>query len=827
MSFYNRIIIGVFAVSYGMSAWADHHMNSMASDRISDITNTRHNFSTQAPLSGATAVNEGRVCVFCHTPHHSLKDSIATAPLWNRQASTAAYTEYRSSSTDATIGIEPGDKSKMCLSCHDGTLAIGSIGVSVGSTDTQGNVTFNTQNIDIPMQNTGPNGTIPEGEGVNTGFTKNLGVDLRNDHPIAFVYDGALAGADGELKNPANSPYIANREARTLPAIPLFADKVECVSCHDPHVRSTNPNENIKFLRLHRFQDQFPSTAEFDVKKDIGCVACHEKAGWTHSSHANPAVGDEHYTPEAAKLRDFIENISDPNMDTLPVWRVSCLNCHDAHTVPGAKLLLREGTDDQQLPNVPKQGGEAAQEETCYGCHSSDGAVLKNQGPGSAVKDIKQDFLEPYRMPITSTDQAAGTEVHDVGAFTAGALEPQDPQWGKDLIESRTQLGLVDDNKRHVECSDCHNPHRMSKNYVATTAANVPDPQGTHRHDETVMHTNIASGSLRGTWGVEPIFGANQEAFLSLPIDFDVKRGDTNDSAITAVNSTYVTREYQVCLKCHSTYSYSQPPPLGLSGGTTAIGFPAGMSNYTDQAMEFQAPTLHKGEGTANNSGANLTINNHRSWHPVMGSTGRTPAITGLSPDTFTGAFKVGIGEQTMYCSDCHGSVTDLGTAVPKVDRSWGPHGSSEPFVLKGSWNANTGTGQQDGLCFKCHRYDDYANSATNNTPNTSGFRTATPVASTCAGETNVNLHTGHARCIPTGLRCVNCHVAVPHGWKNKALLVNLNDVGAEVTGAPVVNVNGETNPPYYADAKLRISQFDLSGQWQKNSCAGSNCHTP
>ena len=47
------------------------------------------------------------------------------------------------------------------------------------------------------------------------------------------------------------------------------------------------------------------------------------------------------------------------------------------------------------------------------------------------------------------------------------------------------------------------------------------------------------------------------------------------------------------------------------------------------------------------------------------------------------------------------------------------------------------------------------------------------------------NLHAFHVDKIER-LRCTWCHVAVPHGWKNKALLVNLNDVGPEVGLAPV-----------------------------------------
>ena len=59
-------------------------------------------------------------------------------------------------------------------------------------------------------------------------------------------------------------------------------------------------------------------------------------------------------------------------------------------------------------------------------------------------------------------------------------------------------------------------------------------------------------------------------------------------------------------------------------------------------------------------------------------------------------------------------------------------------------------------------------------------------------------------------MRCSWCHAAVPHGWKNKALLVNLNDVGPEAglpAGTQVRNntTAGYTNGPYYLNAMLIV----------------------
>lgn len=110
--------------------------------KISDIANTKHNLSSSGPGT-VKATSESQICVFCHTPHKA--NAAAQAPLWNRELSGATYTElYTSESLDA-ITAAPEGSSKLCLSCHDGTMAIGEVGVLGG----QENVTIAMQSTDI------------------------------------------------------------------------------------------------------------------------------------------------------------------------------------------------------------------------------------------------------------------------------------------------------------------------------------------------------------------------------------------------------------------------------------------------------------------------------------------------------------------------------------------------------------------------------------------------------------------------------------------------------------------------------------------------------
>jgi hypothetical protein len=153
-----------------------------------NVAASKHNLSIFGP-GPVSATGESQVCVFCHTPHGAT--TAPGAPLWNRQLSTQTYTTYTSSSLDAEIIAgqldQPAGSSKLCLSCHDGSLAIGTVNVSGGQ-----------QNVSIDMMGVAAGGEMPAGAGTQTGFTRNLGNDLTNDHPISLTYDTTLTNAAGE-----------------------------------------------------------------------------------------------------------------------------------------------------------------------------------------------------------------------------------------------------------------------------------------------------------------------------------------------------------------------------------------------------------------------------------------------------------------------------------------------------------------------------------------------------------------------------------------------------------------------------------------------------
>jgi predicted CXXCH cytochrome family protein len=196
------------------------------------VRETKHNFSSPAYSPNAYFLGTRQVCVFCHTPHNG---NIATAPLWNHEDNPAqTYDIYDSPTLDMNIS-QPHEGSLICLSCHDGTIAINSLNNVPGP---QGAGTYGT-----------PGGSALDGAGRLTSASDAfVGTDLDDDHPVGITYD---ATKDNDFHAKTGDPA-------------LYPDKllqdgiyVECSSCHDPHDDTNGnflvePNDNSNLcLRCH------------------------------------------------------------------------------------------------------------------------------------------------------------------------------------------------------------------------------------------------------------------------------------------------------------------------------------------------------------------------------------------------------------------------------------------------------------------------------------------------------------------------------------------------------------------------------------------------
>jgi predicted CXXCH cytochrome family protein len=162
------------------------------------IAGTAHDFSADFWAGG-------QVCVLCHTPRKA-SDSASAAPLWNHTVATRAYSLYAPLGGKVIAG-QPSAGDKLCLSCHDGTVARDRYrsltGVALVST------------------------------------ANNLSVNLGVHHPTSFVYDRSLAMANGPLFDPTTKMVTVGTgnqvKTGTVGAVLLSAGLVQCSSCHDVH----------------------------------------------------------------------------------------------------------------------------------------------------------------------------------------------------------------------------------------------------------------------------------------------------------------------------------------------------------------------------------------------------------------------------------------------------------------------------------------------------------------------------------------------------------------------------------------------------------------
>jgi predicted CXXCH cytochrome family protein len=227
------------------------------------IKTTPHDLSTlgEGASYGDTtehsATGQDRICVYCHAPHNTIKAvdaaGIAYIPLWNHKVTTQTYVLYSNGSelpgdtahqSQAMVLLagknQPGSVSRLCLSCHDGTVSTNAYGFYGASSKGADNVKI----ISGSPYMIGGNG------------------DLSNHHPIGFNYNAAQ-GSDAGLA-PVTTAVYGGKNISNL----LWNNNMECTTCHDVHNTGNDPLGN-KFLWKNDRQSNF-------------CLTCHLKDGAGH-----------------------------------------------------------------------------------------------------------------------------------------------------------------------------------------------------------------------------------------------------------------------------------------------------------------------------------------------------------------------------------------------------------------------------------------------------------------------------------------------------------------------------------------------------------------
>jgi predicted CXXCH cytochrome family protein len=516
--------------------------------------------------------NEMRICVFCHAPHNATP----ATPLWNRPMSGAQYIPYESSTLQANPKPDrPTGSSRLCLSCHDGTIALNKYGgASVSGVPVYMPIDPN------PLKN------------------PNLTTDLSDDHPISFIYSADLAG-----KSQLNNPATLN------PAVKLDPDgTLQCTSCHDPH-----DNEFGNFLVIDNKLSGSPL-----------CVACHNNTGWNLSAH-NPAQGavqttgcmDCHYAHSAPapqrllhskREEDNCINLACHNSSVAPIYanmqtvfgmpyrhpielttgvhdeneilpasqtHVECVDCHNPHqsnrtnaplssppNVDGPLKGVR-GINKDSLTTVVA----SAEYEICFKCHSGGNANLFS---GITSTPTDRMIIQPNELKRFSRLQVSS--FHPVTDQRLGI--------GASLLAQYQQTMLM------IYCSDCHNSDQSAK--AGGTGPNGP-------HGSQFEHILMARYDMPQT-----------------PLPF----GPVLD---------FATR-YDLCFRCHAA-AYV----MGTSSGFVFNGASEHSAHVQDRGIPCFA--CHDPHGVPNNGTAPLfsthLINFARAY--AAGSAVPNPTYTPLA----------------------------------------------------------------------------------------------------------------------------------------------------------------------------------------------------
>lgn len=210
-----------------------------------------------------------RICIFCHAPHNTYRLSAANGgpaagvgagpqatdpftylPLWNHTLqSDTNYVMYKNgpgapdigskASQAIAAGMTPGSTSLLCLSCHDGSVAVNSYG--------------NSSQLSV------------SGGGTAISTAYQIGKDkyLGNHHPIGFDYD-VVQAADVEIR-PADTAMLTATTSVREHLLGTGNTKMECGTCHAVH------NKGNSGERLLWRSDQNSQL----------CLTCHDKGIYT------------------------------------------------------------------------------------------------------------------------------------------------------------------------------------------------------------------------------------------------------------------------------------------------------------------------------------------------------------------------------------------------------------------------------------------------------------------------------------------------------------------------------------------------------------------
>ena len=209
-------------------------------------------------MAGVAFSDYGYSCVYCHIPPEEAgakPGDFGGIKGWNRYIPAVENYQLYSATGSQTLDSKvesPNPISMLCLSCHDGTMAVDMVVFPPATFDPTNDSAMHMRiNAEDNIESCGKchNGSVAHNIAV-----KVIGTDLRNDHPISMKYAG-LGFKDPDFRPPP--PPNASNDRVFPNGVKLYNGYVECMSCHNVH----DPSKEL-LLRANA---------------EVLCLTCHLK----------------------------------------------------------------------------------------------------------------------------------------------------------------------------------------------------------------------------------------------------------------------------------------------------------------------------------------------------------------------------------------------------------------------------------------------------------------------------------------------------------------------------------------------------------------------
>jgi predicted CXXCH cytochrome family protein len=394
-----------------------------------DVKFTLHNLSNSGPGKIKSEKSKD-ICGFCHTPHNANPE----VPLWGYEISEASYNLYFSPSLDSILE-QPGGSSKLCLSCHDGSIALMS---------TRQNKRSLSKNI--------------------SGYN---GLDLTGSHPVSFVIDDSIISQNNKkdmlLKNLKEIKVSFDEKA-------IKEDnKMECTTCHDPH-KNIFPQGDIPFGRIEKFNllctsCHIPQVLKhedrFYLPKE--CETCHKAHGENSTMLLKEKQPDlcyfchgttfekekayqEGYISSNSNPKEIISSFSLPYRHTLSF---GCTSCHKIHKVNKKEYeICQECHKNNPIYSYPASMHPVFPSENNLKCSSCHRGNEESQGKGVHGSIYKGIIYKNYET------EDGKEESEETYSFCYSCHKREDV-----LEKSKFALHKKHISEERTSCYTCHSSH--------------------------------------------------------------------------------------------------------------------------------------------------------------------------------------------------------------------------------------------------------------------------------------------------------------------------------------------------------------------------------